>query len=519
MRVVVGAVVTAAGWAAVVAAMHGGSPVPGVVLVGLLWGLTAGLTWWVTRGPVPRRVRSCSSGWPRWSSSCRGSPSLPSPAPTPIATCGTAGSSWPGSRPYRYAPLDDRLASLRDPVLFPGLGPGDPSGYLTEPVPTDRAELFRRAADDPRTPINRPRVPTIYPPVAEAWFTAVAAVTPWSAGTLGLQVGSALLAAAVAVALAALARRAGRTPAARSGGPGAPSCCSRRATAPTSTSSRPPSSWGRSRSRHAQGRAHAPGGRRPGLAVGRGRRSRRPRRGRQAHAPRRPPHRRPVASPGSPSVGRAAVCSRRAGGGLPPLCPRGGPARARLPARLPPRGGQPAGPRRHPPPGPPGAGRLPGGGARRRRRGRGDHPLHARRRRLDPARGAAVLLGVFLLAGTPVYGWYALPLVALAVLAGRLKWLAVSAAAALAYATAAVPPVPAVAYAVSGVVVALTWWLRRRRLPAGSLGDADDDRAGEPVVETAPAVVPQQPPDVEQEADAGDDRDEREGPGAPGRRG
>ena len=77
-----------------------------------------------------------------------------------------------GTSPYRYAPLDDRLAALRDPVLFPGLGPQDRSGYLTQPLPTDRAEVLARSANDPPHGDQPPQVPTIYPPVAQAWFTA-----------------------------------------------------------------------------------------------------------------------------------------------------------------------------------------------------------------------------------------------------------------------------------------------------------------------------------------------------------
>lgn len=117
-----------------------------------------------------------------------------------------------GTSPYRYVPLDDRLAGLRDPILFPGLAPDQRSGVTTTPLPTDRADLRRRAQDDRRTVINRPQVPTIYPPVAQLWFAGVAALTPWSAGTLGLQVGNALLATAVAAALGAWLLRRGRNP-------------------------------------------------------------------------------------------------------------------------------------------------------------------------------------------------------------------------------------------------------------------------------------------------------------------
>ncbi|MFI7063060.1 glycosyltransferase 87 family protein [Kribbella sp. NPDC050124] len=109
-----------------------------------------------------------------------------------------------GSSPYSHVPLDDSLARLRDPVLFPGLSPEQRSG-VTGP-PRISKDLAAISADDPRTRINRPQVPTIYPPVAQAYFTVVAAVTPWSAGTLGLQIAAALLAVALTWLLAVQGR-------------------------------------------------------------------------------------------------------------------------------------------------------------------------------------------------------------------------------------------------------------------------------------------------------------------------
>lgn len=69
-----------------------------------------------------------------------------------------------GIDPYRYVPLDPALAALRDMSLFPE---GEP------PL------------------INRPGVPTIYPPVAQLWFALVASFTPKVAGTLGVQIAAA----------------------------------------------------------------------------------------------------------------------------------------------------------------------------------------------------------------------------------------------------------------------------------------------------------------------------------------
>jgi hypothetical protein len=69
-----------------------------------------------------------------------------------------------GIDPYQFAPADPALVRLRDPVLFP----------------------------DGRPPlINRPGVPTIYPPIAQLWFAPIAFLTPWAAGTLGVQIAGA----------------------------------------------------------------------------------------------------------------------------------------------------------------------------------------------------------------------------------------------------------------------------------------------------------------------------------------
>lgn len=71
-----------------------------------------------------------------------------------------------GIDPYHYVPLDPAVHFLRDPLLFP--------------------------FGDDRALINRPYVPTLYPPVAQLWFVLAALVTPWSWGTLGVQVAAAL---------------------------------------------------------------------------------------------------------------------------------------------------------------------------------------------------------------------------------------------------------------------------------------------------------------------------------------
>lgn len=134
---------------------------------------------------------------------------LPGVAHAPITSTDAYRYVWDGrvqlsgSSPYSHVPLDDALAQLRDPVLFPGLSPSAKSGVTGPPrLPKGPAALAALSADDPRTRINRPRVPTIYPPVAQAYFTVVAFVTPWTAGTLGLQIAAALIAIALTWLLA-----------------------------------------------------------------------------------------------------------------------------------------------------------------------------------------------------------------------------------------------------------------------------------------------------------------------------
>ena len=81
------------------------------------------------------------------------------------------------------------------PAALPRSAAGPASGVGTvHKLPSDKHQLQLLATQDTRTRINHSRVTTIYPPVAEAWFALVALVTPWSWGTHGLQVGSALLA-------------------------------------------------------------------------------------------------------------------------------------------------------------------------------------------------------------------------------------------------------------------------------------------------------------------------------------
>ncbi|WP_432827823.1 glycosyltransferase 87 family protein [Dactylosporangium sp. CA-092794] len=94
-----------------------------------------------------------------------------------------------GIDPYRHPPAAPELVPLRDRTLW------TPQGHWCVP--------------DGCTLINRPTVPTIYPPVAEALFAAVA---PTGGRERPLQLTMAAFAAAVAVLLWTALSRLGRDP-------------------------------------------------------------------------------------------------------------------------------------------------------------------------------------------------------------------------------------------------------------------------------------------------------------------
>lgn len=96
-----------------------------------------------------------------------------------------------GTDPYRYPPSAPQLAPLRTPELF-----GPPSSSCVHPLPHGC------------TAINRPTSRTIYPPVAEAAFTA----TRIAFGGKGFLFPYQLVAAFGALAVALLLLRLGRPP-------------------------------------------------------------------------------------------------------------------------------------------------------------------------------------------------------------------------------------------------------------------------------------------------------------------
>ncbi|POX40617.1 glycosyltransferase 87 family protein [Streptomyces sp. Ru72] len=103
-----------------------------------------------------------------------------------------------GVSPYAYPPVAPELARLRDHWLFPTQEACKGWG-LTH---TSSGLCVR---------INRPTVPTIYPPVAEGWYLAVHTLSPPDSRHKPLQASGALLAFGTTIALLrVLRRRAGR---------------------------------------------------------------------------------------------------------------------------------------------------------------------------------------------------------------------------------------------------------------------------------------------------------------------
>ncbi|GHE12593.1 glycosyltransferase 87 family protein [Streptomyces alanosinicus] len=101
-----------------------------------------------------------------------------------------------GISPYAHPPAAPRLSGLRDNWLFPTHGSCTGWGLHR----TDTGLCVR---------INRPTVPTIYPPVAEGWFLAVHALSPPGSRHKPIQIGGAVLAFGTTLALLTVVRRRG----------------------------------------------------------------------------------------------------------------------------------------------------------------------------------------------------------------------------------------------------------------------------------------------------------------------
>ncbi|MFG2075184.1 glycosyltransferase 87 family protein [Nonomuraea maritima] len=177
--------------AAVVIQMVAGPPVLGWYL--LAWALFAAALWLVRRVPERRLTALVVTGGIALATI--------GPATPPSSSTDSFRYAWDGRvqaagiSPYDHPPADPALRGLRDDWLFPA----DCGAEDLWPLP-----------DGGCTRINRPTVPTIYPPVAQEYFLLVHWLSPDGSRHKPLQLGGWALAVLTSLALCRLvgARRA-----------------------------------------------------------------------------------------------------------------------------------------------------------------------------------------------------------------------------------------------------------------------------------------------------------------------
>ena len=110
-----------------------------------------------------------------------------------------------GIDPYDYVPAAPQLAGLRDPALWPD--------YKTRwCIAVDQPDPDGGTLVGGCALINRPAVHTIYPPVSEAYFLGVHAISPAGNRYKPIQFAAVLLALATTIALLLALRALGRNP-------------------------------------------------------------------------------------------------------------------------------------------------------------------------------------------------------------------------------------------------------------------------------------------------------------------
>jgi len=114
-----------------------------------------------------------------------------------------------GIDPYLYPPGAAGVADLRNSFLWSAPGSKHHTSCVpNEPDPADPADALVAGC----TKLNRASVPTIYPPVAEAYFTAVQLAAPADDSTTPMQAAAAGFAVLVTVLLLFGLRSLGRDP-------------------------------------------------------------------------------------------------------------------------------------------------------------------------------------------------------------------------------------------------------------------------------------------------------------------
>jgi hypothetical protein len=114
-----------------------------------------------------------------------------------------------GIDPYLYAPADAGVAKLRNHFLWSGTGPHNYGDCVKKHK--DRAHPADGLVAG-CTRLNRPKVPTVYPPVAEAYFFTVQLAAPADNSTTPIQAAAAMFAIAVTMILLFGLRKLGKNP-------------------------------------------------------------------------------------------------------------------------------------------------------------------------------------------------------------------------------------------------------------------------------------------------------------------
>jgi hypothetical protein len=114
-----------------------------------------------------------------------------------------------GIDPYLYSPADAGVLKLRNDFLWSGTGPHNYGDCVqTRKNKVDPPDGFVAGC----TKLNRPRVPTVYPPVAEAYFLAVQLAAPADNSTTPIQAAGAACAVLITLILLFGLRRLGKDP-------------------------------------------------------------------------------------------------------------------------------------------------------------------------------------------------------------------------------------------------------------------------------------------------------------------
>ena len=119
-----------------------------------------------------------------------------------------------GIDPYLYAPGDQGVVALRNDFLWssakPGTAPGRYGGCITKNNKSAADPAYNLVAGC--TKMNRPGVPTVYPPVAEAYFFAVHLAAPADDSATPIQAAAAAFATLTTVILLFGLRWLGKDP-------------------------------------------------------------------------------------------------------------------------------------------------------------------------------------------------------------------------------------------------------------------------------------------------------------------